>query len=81
MKHFLIFCLLLSANLAFSQKQEPLIFHTDNEKAKNLFREAIEMQRIRRFDLAIKNLELAIRKDEKFEEAYALLVKNYEMFL
>jgi len=81
MKHFLIFCLLLSANLAFSQKQEPLIFHTDNEKAKNLFREAIEMQRIRRFDLAIKNLESAIRKDEKFEEAYALLVKNYEMFL
>jgi len=66
---------------AVAQKKDPMVFHSENEKADNLFREAIENQRIRRFDLAIKNLEAAIKKDEKFEEAYALLVKNYELFL
>jgi OOP family OmpA-OmpF porin len=72
------FLLILQAG---AQKKDPLVFHSENQKADILFREAIENQRIRRFDLAIKNLEAAIRKDEKFEEAYALLVKNYELFL
>lgn len=63
-----------------AQKKDPLVFHSENEKADNLFREAIEFQRARRFDLAIKNLESAVKKDPKFEQAYAMLIKNYELF-
>ena len=81
MRLLISFLFLLLTIPAQAQKKDPLVFHSPNEKAENLFREAIENQRIRRFDLAIKNLEAAIRKDEKFEEAYAMLVKNYELFL
>ena len=54
--------------------------HTDSEKAKNLFFKAIDLQKGRRFDLAMQALEEAIQKDKTFEEAYALLIKDYEMF-
>jgi outer membrane protein OmpA-like peptidoglycan-associated protein len=74
-----LFLILLTFS-AEAQKKDPMVFHSENEKADNLFREAIEFQRIRRFDLAMKNLEAAIKKDEKFEEAYSMLVKNYELF-
>ena len=56
------------------------MLHTDNEKAKQFFFKALDLQRSRRFDLAMESLEDAIKKDEKFEEAYNLLIKNYEMF-
>ena len=80
MKYILTYFLCLLAFSLSAQKKDPLVFHSVNEKAESLFREAIEFQRMRRFDLAMKNLESAIKKDEKFEEAYAMLVKNYEMF-
>jgi len=64
---------------ALAQESNPLL-HTDNEKAKQFFFKALDLQRSRRFDLAMVSLEDAIKKDEKFEEAYNLLIKNYEMF-
>ena len=73
-----IFALMVGVK-AFGQEGN-MILHTDNEKAKQLFFKALDMQRGRRFDLAITSLEDAIKKDKGFEEAYNLLVKNYEMF-
>jgi OOP family OmpA-OmpF porin len=81
MRCFTLLFLLLCCISLKAQKKDPLVFHSENEKAESLFREAIELQRSRQFEQAMKNLEGAIRKDPKFEEAYALLVKNYEMFL
>jgi OOP family OmpA-OmpF porin len=77
----IIILLFLPVFLLRAQKKEPMVFHSENEKADNLFREAFEHQRARRFDLAMKDLEAAIKKDPKFEEAYAMLLKNYELFL
>ena len=73
-----IFALMVGVK-AFGQEGN-MILHTDNEKAKQLFFKALDMQRGRRFDLAITSLEDAIKKDKGFEEAYNLLVKNYEIF-
>lgn len=81
MKHWLLILCSLFALRLEAQKKEPMVHHSSNEKADNLFREAIENQRSRQFDLAMKNLEAAIRKDPMFEQAYAMLVKNYELFL
>ena len=57
-----------------------IILHTENEKAKALYLKALDMEKIRRFDLAMEHLEDAIKKDDEFEEAYNQLIKNYEMF-
>jgi outer membrane protein OmpA-like peptidoglycan-associated protein len=56
------------------------ILHTDNEKAKAFFFKGIDLAKGRRFDLAMEAFEDAIKKDKGFEEAYAQLLKYYEMF-
>ncbi len=74
-----LFSFLLGWSPVFAQPG-PMILHTENEKAKAYFIQAMDMQKIRRFDLAIEHLKDAIKKDEMFEEAYAALIKNYELF-
>lgn len=71
----------LLVRIEFAQGQPGgMPLHTQSEKAKNLFFKAADMQRTRRFDLAIEALEEAIQKDKTFEEAYAMLIKDYELF-
>lgn len=74
-----LFSFLLGWSPVFAQPG-PMILHTENEKAKAYFIQAMDMQKIRRFDLAIEHLKDAIKKDEMFEEAYTALIKNYELF-
>jgi OmpA-OmpF porin, OOP family len=76
---FILF-LFFPAWLTVSGQSGPLILHTENEKARAYFIQAMDMQKIRRFDLAIEHLKDAIKKDEMFEEAYSALIKNYELF-
>lgn len=77
----LIFCLFFVSLSLLLKAQGPVpILHTENEKARNLYFKAVDMQKGRRFDLAMESLEEAIKKDKGFLEAYVLLVKNYEMF-
>lgn len=81
MKYLQLIILLICSFSISAQKKEPMEFHSENEKAEMLYREAIQLQSSREFEPAMKNLEGAIRRDPKFEAAYALLVKNYELFL
>jgi outer membrane protein OmpA-like peptidoglycan-associated protein len=74
------FILTLFSCFFCNAQESQTILHTDNDKAKQLFFKALDMQRGRRFDLAMQSLEEALKKDEKFEEAYNLLIKDYEMF-
>jgi len=76
---FLFIFFVISCFKSFAQESN-VILHTENEKAKQLFFKALDFQRGRRFDLAMQSLEDALKKDEKFEEAYNLLIKDYEMF-
>ena len=76
----LLICFISISLPSFSQSGNTIILHTDNEKARSLYLNALDMQKIRRFDLAIENLESAVKKDEMFEEAYLALIKNYELF-
>ena len=82
MKHAILLSLILffSGWLSVFGQPGPMILHTENEKARAYFIQAMDMQKIRRFDLAIEHLKDAIKKDEKFEEAYSALIKNYELF-
>lgn len=75
----LIFLFLWTSLSGWAQGPVPIL-HTENEKARNLYFKAVDMQKGRRFDLAMESLEDAIKKDKGFLEAYVLLVKNYEMF-
>lgn len=70
--HFLIF-LLLSASTAFAQN-----FSTKNKKAIDLYLQADNFRVRGQFPQAIKLLQQAIEKDNRFEEAYYRLGAIYE---
>ena len=67
-RYFILILFLVASTTVTGQYQ----LSTTNKKAEKQYREAEQHFRSNEYDLALENLDKAIKKDKKFIEAYLL---------